>query len=191
MADPSHWKPVLILLNEPNKPREQAHNKNKFLPWVGFEPTTSWSTVQCLTTGPPPLRLDHYHIDKTRHDTWWRLAKPPKCWITPDIIMWSYKIESRKQPKWINQEQTWHRMKSRSSCSSYVKLTTRPSLQIAIIDSMPIWRTKGVLKWEWTNETLCCKNVYWNVSAEAHLSIASIFFCLNITCRCGTYLTAS
>ena len=24
------------------------HDRNKFLPWVGFEPTTSWSTVSIL-----------------------------------------------------------------------------------------------------------------------------------------------
>ena len=39
--DPGHRKPVLILPNGPSKPGERAHDRIKFLLWVGFEPTTS------------------------------------------------------------------------------------------------------------------------------------------------------
>ena len=52
-----HQRSVLILPNGLCKPREQAHDRNTFLPWVGFEPTTSWSTVQRLTAelSPPAI----------------------------------------------------------------------------------------------------------------------------------------
>ena len=36
--DPGHRKPVCILPNGLSKPGERAHDRNKFLPLVGFEP---------------------------------------------------------------------------------------------------------------------------------------------------------
>ena len=41
VEDTDHRNPVLILSNELSKPGEQAHDRNKFLPWIGFDPTTS------------------------------------------------------------------------------------------------------------------------------------------------------
>ena len=41
VADPGHRKPVIILPNGLSKARERARDRNKFLSWVGFEPTTS------------------------------------------------------------------------------------------------------------------------------------------------------
>ena len=49
VEDLCHWKPVLLLLNGLSKPGEQAHDRNWFLPWLGFQPTDSWSTGQCIT----------------------------------------------------------------------------------------------------------------------------------------------
>ena len=55
VEDPSHRKLVLILPNRLSKTGERADDRNKFLPWMEFEPTNSWSTVQCLTTRSIPL----------------------------------------------------------------------------------------------------------------------------------------
>ena len=57
MEDPGHRQSVLILPNGPSKPGERAHD-NKFLPWVGFEPTTSWSIVQRVATELASLFVD-------------------------------------------------------------------------------------------------------------------------------------
>ena len=54
---PGHRKPVLILPNGLSRPGERALNINKFLPQMGFEPTTSSSIVQCLTTRSPSHRF--------------------------------------------------------------------------------------------------------------------------------------
>ena len=52
LEDPGHRKLVLILPNGMSKHGERAHDRNKFLLRVRFEPTTR-STVQRLTTRPP------------------------------------------------------------------------------------------------------------------------------------------
>ena len=49
VEDPGHQKPILISSNGLSKSRERVQDRPKFLPWVEFEPTTSWSTVQRLT----------------------------------------------------------------------------------------------------------------------------------------------
>ena len=54
MEDPGHRKPILILPNGLNKPGERAHDRN-LISAVGFEPTTSSSTVQRVTIEPSPL----------------------------------------------------------------------------------------------------------------------------------------
>ena len=41
VEDPSQRNPALILANELSKLEERAHDRNKFLPWMGFEPTIS------------------------------------------------------------------------------------------------------------------------------------------------------
>ena len=53
VEDLGHGKQVLILPNGLSKPGDQARDRN--LLWMGFEPTTSRLTVQCLTTRPPSL----------------------------------------------------------------------------------------------------------------------------------------
>ena len=50
VKDPCHRKPVLILPNGLRNPESDRTTEIKFPPWVGFEPTTSQSTVQRVIT---------------------------------------------------------------------------------------------------------------------------------------------
>ena len=57
VVDPSHQKPVLILPNGLSKPRERAHDRNLISAVGRIRTTTSWSTVQRVTTGLSPLSV--------------------------------------------------------------------------------------------------------------------------------------
>ena len=62
-VDPDYRNPALILPDGLSKPRQQWYDIKLFLSWMGFEPSTSWSTGQWFTTRSIPLR---FQIDRVR-----------------------------------------------------------------------------------------------------------------------------
>ena len=50
VEDLDHRKSVLVLSNGLDKPVERAHDRNKSLQWVGFDPPTSWLTEKCFSS---------------------------------------------------------------------------------------------------------------------------------------------
>ena len=61
MEDPGHRKPVLIFRMGWVNPESERMTEIKFPPWVGFEPTTSWSTVQRFTIELSSLSYHRSH----------------------------------------------------------------------------------------------------------------------------------
>ena len=55
VEDPGHRKPVSFYRMGWVNPESKPTTEIKFPPLVGFEPTTSWSTVQRVTTELSPL----------------------------------------------------------------------------------------------------------------------------------------